>query len=373
MLSLFKSFRNQAEVSRLRKRGQLDSRPGTYLELCRTLLSQGEVEKAAESAQEGLDRFPHSQELRRILRHAFRQLKSAECEELRKRCRTNGDREDFLKLAKIHIECDVADEALVVLEELHRQEGEAPDALLLQAQILFERFYRDQVASDAKRGIALASRSLEANDKSFVAHLAMAQLHHNIGATSKALFHVYRALDIEPDQEEALELYNHLAGQALESEDVATLLRKVEEGVDDGLGAQQVELSDEKRAEASQGLMRLSDMHGVNRAVLVDRGLTLVAENGKCKELANDQDDSLCRIAREYPRMASLSSKRMGIGAFESSRITAGDRILQFYSVGSMVLVIESDEPKRADLISAECVSFVASCLRLDEEEPVDA
>ena len=80
MLRIIKSLRNRGDLRRLRERARMDQYPRSYIELCKSLLGLGLTERAMETAREGLERFPHSEDLRDVLRHTWRQTKSSDIE-----------------------------------------------------------------------------------------------------------------------------------------------------------------------------------------------------------------------------------------------------------------------------------------------------
>lgn len=369
MIRIVKTIQNSAEVRRLKKRSKIDSYPRSYIELCQSLLRQGSVMRAMETAREGLERFPHSDDLRDVLRHTWRKAKGHRIDDLRKRCDDNGAQEDFVALATLYLECEEYDEALAVAEELLRRDEGSLEASALQADVLLRRFYKDHVASDARRAIVLFKLVLDANEENFGAHFELAHLYHYIGAISKALFHLYRALDIDPDHEEAAELHDVLVRLPLEDSEENSLLRKIEESEQAFPTASAEEAEQEattplRRAELIRDLTRLSHLNGVTRAAFVSSDLTLIARNGDCRTLAEGEEDALCELARGFRSAAAIGSKRMGIGAFQSSVLAAGRHTLQFHAVGHTVVLLESDDPSCADVIRSECMQFVASCSR---------
>jgi len=364
---LLRRLRNRSTARRLHVRAKADTYPRSYVELCKALLGFGDAVRAMDTAREGLERFPHSEDLRDVLRHTWRQTKADEIEALRKRCAQEGEVRHFQDLANIYLECEEYDEALAVAEELARRLPDSMDGWLLQGQVLLKRFYKDHVASDARRGIVHLKRVIELDEKCFTAHYLLTQIYHHIGAISKALFHLYRALDIEPEHEGATNLYGILIDLPLEREEESVLLRDVEENEqvflktgeeDEGAG-----LPARSQTAVLADLNRLSLLNGVMRAAFVSRDVTMVAERGECRMMEDGETDPLCEIARGFRRAASISSKRMGIGAFQSSVLFAGTHMLQFHAVGQTVVLVESDDAARADIIKAECTNFVASCL----------
>ncbi len=319
-------------------------------------------------AREGLERFPHSEDLRDILRHTWRQTKTARIEQLRRQCDECRDELPFVELVEIYLECEEYDEAIDVAEELSRRLPESLRGPLIQADILLRRFYKDHVAADARRAVALLKRVVDEEAQDFEANFQLARIYHYIGATSKALFHVYRAIDAEPEHDDCRALHRLLINMPLEDGDEPDLLRQVEErdrGNPQGVIDPDADAAEAaRRLELRKNLGRLSQLVGVVRAAFVSDDWTFVAESGECRLLAQDSTDALCDIARGFRAAAALSTKRMGLGSFQSSQLLAGQHTLQFHAVGRTVLLVESDAPGRNDVIKQECIDFVASCLR---------
>lgn len=371
MFGILKSLRSGAEANRLRKRGQADSRPDSYVDLCRHYLAQGKLRDALDAAAEGLSRFPHSTRLREMHRFTWRELKATEIAAIRERIDAGGAAEDFLALVELHLDCEDFDSALAVTEEWRSGQDDDLRARLVEGEVLLERFFRDRVAADARRAIALLNRVLEQDADAIEAHLALARVYHHIGAVSKALLHTYRVLDLDPEQELAAELYTELSTKPLETVEVTLLLAAVEDEADRGAD-EAIEIGPEKRRQIMSGLARLSQLNGVERAAFVDATLAIVAEGGEGRLYDDLSEHDLCRMAAGFRDAAGVSCRRMGIGAFRSCVIDAGERAFHFHSVGRTVVLVESDGARQRDLVAAELASFVAGCLRT-EEEPVHA
>ncbi len=374
MIRIIRRMRNHSRMTRLRRRAEVDPLPRSYVELCRAFLNQGEIERSLQAARDGIAQFPHCEDLRDLMRHTWRQTKAEEIEALRRRAQESAEVEIFDGLAAIYLECEEYDEALEVAEELTRRRPDVANGPSMTADILLRRFYKDHVASDARRAMALLRRVLEEEESDFQANYLLAQVYHYIGAISKSLFHLYRALDVEPEHEEARTLYDHLINLPLEKEGESELLRIVEENETSATNEEQETsrkdgtLSPEKRSALVQDLGRFSQLNSVTRAAFVSDEVIIIAKHGECRILARGEDDQLCEMAKSFRSAAAVSAKRMGIGAFQTSILQAGKQSLQFHSVGRTVLVVESNDPTRSDVIKQECVDFVASCMRSTKE-----
>lgn len=374
MIRILKRMRNHSRLRGLKRRAEVDPLPRSYVELCRAHLSHGDVSWALDAARTGLEQFPHSEDLRDLMRHAWRQTKSLEIDNLRRASQESSEVKPFGELIEIYLECEEYDEALEVAEELTRRRPDVSDGQSMMADILLRRFYKDHVASDAKRSIALLLRVLESQELDFQANFLLAQVYRYIGAISKSLFHLYRALDVDPEHKEARGLYDHLINLPLEKDGENELLRQVEENESSlvsnngAVRRKDGAFSTERRSALIQDLGRFSQLNSVTRAAFLSEEFIIIAKDGDCRVLRDDEEDDLCEMARMFRSAAAISAKRMGIGAFQTSILSAGPKSLQFHAVGRTVLLVESDDPARSDVIKQECVDFVASCMRSSRE-----
>ncbi|MEZ6197914.1 MAG: hypothetical protein R3F20_19670 [Planctomycetota bacterium] len=368
MFGILRNLREGAAASRLRERGKNDVRPDSAVDLARHFVSKGRFREAMEVVSEGLARFPYSQRLRELQRFVWRELNGNEMTRLRRATERDGRREDFLELIDLHLDCEDFDEALLAAERWQERDSEDLEARLVQAQILLERFRRDRVAADARRAVAILKRVLDADPERFEAHFALARVYEFIGATSKGLFHVYRALDARPDDEEVNALYVALSARELEQGDENVLLNAIEEEADRGGSGDVAELSVEERRQIMNGLVRLAQLNGVRRTAFVDDRTAITAEGLEGRVHADPDENDLCRMARGFRGAAGASSRRMGIGAFRSCVLDCGDKSLQVHGVGRTIVLVELDGAHDEETVFAECASFLAACLRRVEE-----
>lgn len=368
MLTLLKRLQRRSEISRLRDRCRGDTSPKSFGELCRLFVGIGDTQSALRTAQEGLARFPHSEDLRDFLRHTMRVTRAPEFDALRAQCESATDPKPFHELARLSIDSEEFDEALAVAETMSQRFPSYDGAWILQAEILLMRFFRDHVAGDATRGIAQLKRVIEINEKSFEAHLLLTKIYHYIGAISKALFHLYKALDVRPDDKDARRIYESLIALPLERDEESSLLREIEEeGIapnqrSSAANGESAEAAPERRSALLSGINRLSHLNGVRRAALVSSELVVVAERGECRVVAPGETDPLCEMAKNFRKAASVSSKRMGIGSFQTATLSAGDCFLRFHAVNTAVVMVEAERSVAVELIQTECANFVASC-----------
>jgi tetratricopeptide (TPR) repeat protein len=357
-------------VTRLKRRVRLDASPRSSIDLCRILLRQGKVTAARDAAREGLNRFARSAELRDILRSTWKRSGRNKVELLRESVSKDPSLGNFVHLIEYLREFDETDLAAEVSLEMVNHHPESHDAHVLAGKVFVSRFHRDHVAHDGSTGLRCLQRAVELETTSFHAHLALAQAYYYIGAVSKGLFHLYQAMDIQPENEEANELYKVLVRLPLEKEEETELLREVEENDEARFGDSEA-TSALPRATGGgvmSTLEQLSMVAGVKRVVLSHRGLDAVVKDGRRQPESTEETHRLLEMATGFRRTASLSAKRMGIGAFEEAEMTWDDTTLMAFGSGRTVLMIETERRQRRACIAEEARNFLAASIVPDRE-----
>jgi hypothetical protein len=177
-------------------------------------------------------------------------------------------------------------------------------------------------------------------------------------------------MDIQPENEEANELYKVLVRLPLEKEEETELLREVEENDEARFGDSEA-TSALPRATGGgvmSTLEQLSMVAGVKRVVLSHRGLDAVVKDGRRQPESTEETHRLLEMATGFRRTASLSAKRMGIGAFEEAEMTWDETTLMAFGSGRTVLMIETERRQRRACIAEEARNFLAASIVPDRE-----
>ncbi|MAG56313.1 MAG: hypothetical protein CMJ83_08490 [Planctomycetes bacterium] len=363
MIGFFKRVFELTEVHRRRRRARLDTTPRSTVELCRLLQRRGRVAAARDVARDGLLRFPASADLRDILHSTWQRSTKKRVNELQQKVDADPSIENYVALIEHLQEFDETDRATEVSRQLVQKHPDDAAAALVSGRILIARFHRDHVAQDGALGLRSMQRAAELDPQSFEAHFALAETNYYIGAVSKALQHLYQALDVQPEHTEANRLYRILTRLPLEKQQERELLREVEEN-DEASFRFQSDAASESGDTASptkiaSGLEQLSLLAGVRRTVLSHRGVEAVAQEGR-QVPVDDETGCLLELARGFRRTASLSAKRMGIGAFEEAEMSFDTGTILAFGSGSTILMIETEGASRLATIAAEARHYLA-------------
>lgn len=376
MLGLFKRVLDVGQTHRVRRRARIDSSPRSTIELCALLQRQGRLLAAREAAREGLIRFPYSLELRQILHATWKRSSSQVVKSLEGRIVTDDSAGDHLQLVAHYLEFGELDSAAEACQRMVERHGQNLEVVLVAAEVLLGRFHRDHVAEDGSLGLRCLLKAVEIDPKCVRAHWDLCNTYYYIGAVSKAVFHLYKVLDESPDHSEARELQKILDRLPLERLEEAELLRRVEES-DEAKFRVESQRGQDPREPGVRGaicshLEQVSLMAGVEKTALSHRGLDVVSERGSRKIFeANEVPDPLLSFATTFRRTASLSAKRMGIGAFEESEMCWSGGWILALAVGRSVLLVKGTGSQRIPIVRAEARNFLAG-LTIAATEAVD-
>lgn len=366
MVGFLKRIWDHSEVQRWKRRAEQDKGPTSTVQFCRLLQRLGRSREAGEAARVGLERFPNSHELKDLLHATWKLSGKRAVMDLERRVGAHPTVENFTNLVDHLLEFNEMDSAASAVERLIEGNPDDPDAALLFGRVHLARFHRDHVARDGSLGLKSLLRAVELDPSNFTAHYSLAETYYYIGAISKALFHIYRALDSRGNDPDAKRLHSILSRLPLEKEEESELLREIEERDEAPFKAKGPEeratVAASVPASLLQRIEQVSVMAGVRRLAFCHRNRQFVAEGGRQKEVPAGTRDTFSELAAGFRRTASLSAKRMGIGAFEEAELSwEGGRIVAA-AAGPTILLVDAERSPKLATIVAEVRNVIANC-----------
>ncbi len=365
MLGFLEKVRLRRAVAKRLRLARLDNLPRSYINTVRFQLGRGAVHGALLTAQEGLSRFPQSDELSRLHRFSVRRLASPARRALEAECAADGGAGSIARLVRLHIECGDYEEALEWAVSMSGVE-EHRLSLRLRGEAHVRRFFQEGAADDARDGIDLLERSIDDVADEFEVVWLLAQVHEHIGVISRSLLFVYRALNLDSSHAEALELHTRLTETSLQTKELDEALKCVELESRFARGAVSALVFDE-RVLRSQ-LVRFSLVRGVRRVFYEDSSNLLTAAMGQSSKEPTQADREFCERALDFRSSVDHGMHRMGLGTFQRAALDLGDCHLALFSIGSGVLVVESASGARTEMIRTECDDLLASWSQQGEE-----
>lgn len=363
MVGLLKRIMESPDVSRLRRRVDAELSPRHSLDLCRALLRRGRGPEAMEVARQGLQRFPHFAELEDLLRTIWKRYGRVVLQEHLEACREEPGAQHCGPVVETLLSYNETGDAAQWADRLVSEFATDPQASILQGRVYMRRFLREHVARDGAQALRAFHRAADLSPGAYGPQLLLARAYAYIGAVKKALAHVYKALDIDPDSEEVQGLYEKLLNRPMEEVDAKELLRRIEE--EEGT----VSASGPEPDQAvTSGLEDLSAMAGVRRVALCHAGHEVVAQEGFRRPSEGEEGHPFAALAAGFRRTASLSSKRMGIGAFREARLSWRGGSLLVFAAGRSVLLLEMRRSTREETVAQEARCFLALCTASEVE-----
>lgn len=357
MLGFLGNLRRHRAVAKRLRLARLDAFPRTYINTVRFQLSRGDVQGALETSQEGLGRFPCSEELTSLHRFSARQLAAPTRKTLLEAFAADGDAASAIRLARLHLECGEFEDALTLMESL--DDGSACAQILrLKGEIHVRRFFLDRDAMDARLGIDFLEHSIDDESLEFDVLWLLAQIHEIVGVVSRSLALVDRVLTLDPDHTGACALQARLMERPIESSSTSELLHSLEQE-SGGSRNEQAEIPVNKTT--TNQLARLSQFRGVQNVFFLSGQATVVASNGECSNDISGEHAALCELARSFRKNGGHGVRRMGIGALHNLVIEAADRSLLLFATPGGALLVESNAACRRALLRSECDDLIAS------------
>lgn len=365
MTSILRRVLEFGQVRRWRRRAIRDRSPRCTVELCRVLVRLGRLTAALEAARHGLDRFPRSVELQEILHATWKRTGRRRLEDLEARLASDRSVAHHEALIDYYLEFNELDRASRASETLLSEHPSDPRSAIVHGRVHLARFHRDHVARDGAIGLKSLQRAVELDPAGPDANFTLAETYYYIGAVSKALFHVYRALDANPPHPGAKRLYEILSRLPLEKDEEGELLREVEER-DEAWFRTNAPAPGGAPPELERTLLdrleQVSLMAGVRRAAVVHEGRSHTTEGAPRRHAAPARDEAFAELAKGFRRAASLSAKRMGIGAFEEAELSWSEGAILAAAAGATIIVVETEATPRIPAIAAEVRDIIAGC-----------
>lgn len=365
MLGFLEKVRLRRTVAKRLRLSRLDTLPRTYINTVRFQLGRGAVHGALLTAQEGLSRYPASDELSGLHRFAVRRLASPARRALEAEVDARGDDASMARLIRLHIECGDFHEALFLADSMTGGQQNSL-SLRLKGEAHIGRFFQDGVADDAREGIKLLEDSIEGGPEEFEAVWLLAQVHERVGVVSRSLFFVYRALSLDASHEDALSLHARLVKCSLEAKTLDEALSSLESESALGGDGPSVQVGNSRALHSH--LVRLSLIGGLQRVFFMNGSILLLASRGSAVVELSSEERVFCQRALEFRQTIGRGIRRMGLGTFQRAALEVADRHLSLFAAENGVLVVESNIGARAELIRSECDDLLASWSQQSEK-----
>ncbi len=370
MLGILRSVIDAVLANRLRVRAERDGTPRSTIELCAILQRQGRLASAEKVAKSGLARYPRSMELQDLVQSLWRRTGKKRLAELEKALAQSPSAQAHEALVEFFLEGEELDRAVECAKAYTQAFPKSPTAFKVLGRAHITRFHRDHVAEDGAAALRAYQRAVEADPADASGHFAIAETYYYIGVVSKALLHLYRSMELKPGQPEADKLYKTLVRLPIEKEEEHELLREVEENDEahfryaPSSGGETQSVATGLPEQTVREVVRISTLAGVRRVAFSRKGQEVLAQEGQRHLVQAGAKDAFLELAAGFRRTASLSAKRMGIGAFEEAELSWAQGKVVAAASGPTIILVETDPSARLGTIASAARDFISTSQR---------
>ncbi|MHC5019984.1 MAG: tetratricopeptide repeat protein [Planctomycetota bacterium] len=375
-MGLFDNMRKRKEIARLEKAAEDRPAPETISALATKLHEQGEIDRALEVAEKGLELFPLSDRVQSVFKFIRKQQLLQKIRDIKEKIRTNPSAAVYGQLATIYKDMGETHTAVDICKELEEKFPLSENSYMIIGEIREQRFREDRLANDGLKAMENLENALEINGHNYKALLMLAEIYIRIGAFNLAIERLDAIGSFAPTDdrvrkllEEARELVNPEADEDEEELEFLFMdvenrkaflydVREVEEGLGKLIERAAVEVGE--RAPSTEMLKRrlerLDKLPGFMGALALDRDGREIC--GKVPFHVNKE--TFDRVVQQILGAARNASLRMDVGDFMQGDVEGpfGKLVLQYGD--GIVLGVMAEPKTRTELIHQQVKSILS-------------
>jgi tetratricopeptide (TPR) repeat protein len=367
-VSLFKRFKITRELTRLEKKAKDDPSPSIFVDLAQVYINLGSQEDALRVVEEGLVLFPRSDELRKVLGFAKKQVLAKKIEHLRGDLSKKPSPALFIKLAQAYLGQGDEDSAFAVCRECLKRYPEDLESRLFLAEMATRAFQKTLKVEKGKEAHMVLLEILERDERNKKAHQELAQLFFGIGYLEGSQHHLSILRSLGRIDKESRDLEQEIK-RALDEgtpsfDDPGTALMEVEKrgglihGKKKGAGSTKRILGSEEALNGvREGLSKLVAREGVIKAAYIRGSKALV------KGEVRDGRDPFLKTARVFAKVAQRTVRRMDLGNFSKGILDGVFGHICICSFGDVCAAVQCQGNADLDWVLQDLQDLVAKSL----------
>jgi tetratricopeptide (TPR) repeat protein len=359
-MNLIQKLKIRKELKRLESRVHESPSPSTFVDLGQVYINLGMHDRTLVLAEEGLALFPHSNELRKLLKVAKKKQLTGRIEELRSLIASTARADLYHELADLYLELGDFDAVQGTCDECLRRFGDDPGTRLVRAKAWLTTFYRDLGAREGVNALHDLRQVVERDPDNLTARRLLAEVLYRIGASAALRPHL-DAMERLGSVREAQAMRAQIDENAA-FDDVESLFHGVESRgslarAPLSAGTRTATTEDSGIHGVREALSYLSEIEGVLKAAYIRGTKALV------KGDIRDGKDSFLRVVRVVARAAQRAARRMDIGNFNKGVVDGEFGHICMCSYGEVLAAALCDDPQVIDEVLNELQELVANSL----------
>ncbi|MHC4779549.1 MAG: tetratricopeptide repeat protein [Planctomycetota bacterium] len=216
-MGFFENLRKKRELLKLERQVEQNPTPSNMATLAERYIHIGEVDKAFEIAQQGVNAFPNSEKVLRTFRYIKKSQLQAKIRELNLIIQKNPNPVAYGQLAMIYKDLGETHKAVEICNDLTHKFPLSENSFLIVGEIRYQRFHEDLLAKDGQLAIENLEKALGLNASNYKALLLSAEIYIAIGLLDNASRNLSQILEFAPTDDrvrrllaESKELANQL-------------------------------------------------------------------------------------------------------------------------------------------------------------------
>ncbi len=371
-MKLFQRLRIWKELKHLERKVHDTPSPSTYVDLGQVYINLGMMDHTLKVAEEGLQLFPKSDELRKLCKFAKKAELNARIKDLRIRLGRAPHPRLYRELASLYLELGDFGAVHGIAEECIRRFPHDDGAYLVLAKARLTNFYRDLSARDGLEAVRNLQRVISLEPGSVKAHRLLAEVLYRIDAVEQSILHLEILRDLAPGDRDvetllAEALAKSSGGNASESRtDLEILFHEVENKgrlintpvIKDTRPTRVA--SEEAIGSIRDALAQLVELPGVRKTAYIKGSKALV------KGEIRDGRDAFLRVVRVLAKAAQRVSRRMDIGNFSKGCLDGDFGHICLCCYGEVCAAVLCDSGSSVDRIISDLQELVAGSLYMN-------
>ncbi len=362
-MNLLKRFRLTRELGNLERKARENPSPSTFIDLAQVYINLGWPDHTLRVAEEGLLLFPRSKELRKVFRHARRQVLENKVKDLSSRIGENPDPKVYRELAEAYHSLGDRVSFLRVCEECLKRHPDDVPVRVLAAREKLKGFMKELKAQDGIEALADFLAVLDLEPDHVETHRFLGEFLYQIGAHSLSYHHLNRVVELGKADPEVRRILESIGKPDDSEADPTRLLYEVEAK---GRLPFRISVSETKlpgMASAKtlrvirEGLAAIIAIEGVQKAAYIRGSKALVKG-----EIRSGKDPFLKTI-RIVAKASQRAVRRMDLGNFSKGTVEGGFGNLCICSFGDVCAAVQCRRSAAVERILQELQNLVAGSL----------
>jgi tetratricopeptide (TPR) repeat protein len=363
-MGFFENLKKKRALQKLERQVETSPTPSNMATLAERYVHLGQIDKAFEISQQGVEAFPNSEKILRTFRYVKKLQLQGKIRALNEIIGKNPNPTSYGQLAMIYKDLGETHKAVDICNDLTSKFPLSENSYLIIGEIRYQRFHEDLLAKDGQLAIENLEKALELNESNYKALLLSAEIYVEIGALNLALRNLEIILQFAPTDERVRRLRDEAResdAPDVDPEEIEWLFIQVENrrqftNIIRGLEAEKLIVSvagpsaeqfDINEEMVRRQVNRLAKMPGLIGAIAMNKNDgNIIADRIVLRVKKDDFDNVIKKIYRE----SHNACLRMDVGGFGNGIIQGPFGHLHLVQIEGILLAVLTDNQTKADL-----------------------